>query len=260
MAVPRVPGGGTVAQLPGDRDSARLPRMVETALGRPGHTGHLASRTHFRIADSQWAVNHSRTRTVSLGIWLGRAGISPEQAIRDSAADLGRPLATGINGPPMARRSWHRGRCRSPYGQQTRRSGTARQGTVLPMPWLGANPQDQTACDFPAEVAGRLWCPAWGVSSSIGQGRMGELVSGAGSKRIALTLGRCPSRPVGLATRTAHGSGGRLRNLANLSRRPGRTRSVSACGCWIIPPTFRIMAAHDLRVSLLSSIGSWQGA
>src|ERR1019366_849138 len=67
VAVPRVPGGGTVAQLPGDRDSARLPRMVETALGRPGHTGHLASRTHFRIADSQWAVNHSRTRTVSLG-------------------------------------------------------------------------------------------------------------------------------------------------------------------------------------------------
>ena len=42
MAVACAPGGGTVARLPGDRDGARLPRVVQAALGRPGHSDHLA--------------------------------------------------------------------------------------------------------------------------------------------------------------------------------------------------------------------------
>jgi len=41
--------GGTVAWFPGDRYRAWLPGMMEAALGRPGCTGHLVSRTYFRL-------------------------------------------------------------------------------------------------------------------------------------------------------------------------------------------------------------------
>jgi hypothetical protein len=49
MAAACSSGGGTVALLPGDRDCARPPRMVEPTLGRPACHGHLARRTQFRI-------------------------------------------------------------------------------------------------------------------------------------------------------------------------------------------------------------------
>jgi hypothetical protein len=39
----------TVAWFPGDRYRVRYPRMVETALGRPGYTNYWSSRTQFRI-------------------------------------------------------------------------------------------------------------------------------------------------------------------------------------------------------------------
>ena len=40
VAVACHPGGRAVARLPGDRDCARPPWMVEAALGRPGCDGH----------------------------------------------------------------------------------------------------------------------------------------------------------------------------------------------------------------------------
>ncbi len=49
VSVACVPGRGTVTRLPGDRDSARFPGMVQTALSGPGRTGHPASRTHTRL-------------------------------------------------------------------------------------------------------------------------------------------------------------------------------------------------------------------
>lgn len=43
------------------------------------------------------------------------------------------------------------------------RDVTIQQGIRHVQPWFGANPQGQTDFDLPAEVAGRLWCPARGV-------------------------------------------------------------------------------------------------
>jgi hypothetical protein len=55
MAIARAPGGSTVARLPSDRDAARLPCIVQAALGGPGHFDHHASRTQFRSAGSLMA-------------------------------------------------------------------------------------------------------------------------------------------------------------------------------------------------------------
>jgi hypothetical protein len=49
--------------------------------------------------DHEWTA----ATTVSLGIWLAGADVSPDQAICKPAGGLDRPLATGANGPPMAR-------------------------------------------------------------------------------------------------------------------------------------------------------------
>ena len=61
-------GGRTVAWYPGDRDSARLPGMVETALCRTCRTSHLVSRTQFRVGGLLLSAKVLRS-TSSLDCW-----------------------------------------------------------------------------------------------------------------------------------------------------------------------------------------------
>jgi hypothetical protein len=108
----------------------------------------------------------ARTRQVTATTPPSGTQRACEQLLRRSFQEGGQPACVEMGGrsycpwataddrsfPLVLARTWHGCGCRA-----------VRQETAQPIPCLAANPQELSDFDVPVYVAGRLWCPAWGV-------------------------------------------------------------------------------------------------